>query len=81
MRELEQCVHNIMIRGAYRPLEPAAAVSPSPHRLPTADEVLQHYCASVQAQTGNYLETARLLDLDPRTVRRKVSAWTRRGRG
>ncbi len=81
MRELEQCVYNIMIRGAYRPLEPAVAPSPSPQGLPTADEVLQHYCASVHAQTGSYLETARLLDLDPRTVRTKVSAWRRRARG
>jgi hypothetical protein len=28
-----------------------------------------------------HIETARILDLDPRTVRTKVDAWTRRQRG
>jgi DNA-binding NtrC family response regulator len=80
MRELEQCVRNIVFRGAYWPAQPAAA-GRAAQPMPTADELLQHYCASVQAQTRNYHETGRLLHLDPRTVRTKVSAWSRRQRG
>ena len=38
----------------------------------TADEVLQHYCTTVYVQTGSYEETARRLQLDRRTVKRKV---------
>jgi hypothetical protein len=37
----------------------------------TADEVLQHYCTTVYVQTGSYEETARRLQLDRRTVKRK----------
>jgi hypothetical protein len=46
----------------------------------TAEDLLQRYCALVHAETGSYLETARRLGLDRRTVRAKVSAWTRRER-
>ena len=46
----------------------------------TADDLLQRYCALVHAETGSYLETARRLGLDRRTVRAKVGAWTRRER-
>jgi hypothetical protein len=81
MRELGQCVRNILIRGAYWPPPPTAGDTQATHRTLTADELLQHYCASVHAHTGSYQETARLLQLDPRTVRTKVSAWTRRARG
>jgi len=34
----------------------------------------------VYAQTASYEETGQRLDLDPRTVRAKVSAWSRRSR-
>ena len=85
MRELEQCVRNILIRGEYRPRhigtngteELAQAVRQA---TLTAEELLQRYCALVHAQTGSYLETARRLGLDRRTVRTKVSARTRRQR-
>jgi hypothetical protein len=43
-------------------------------------ELLQRYCAAAHAQTGSYLETARRLGRDRRTVRIKVSAWKRRTR-
>jgi hypothetical protein len=85
MRELEQCVRSILIRGEYRPRRPPA---PGPTGIAevmnggnlTADELLQRYCAMVYAQTGSYEDTARQLDLDPRTARAKVSAWSRRAR-
>src|SRR5207247_1398111 len=48
------------------------------HGTLTADELLQGYCAHVQGQTGNYEETARRLQLNWKTVRAKISAWTQR---
>ena len=38
----------------------------------TADELLRHYCTLVYARTRNYLDTARRLGIDRRTVRAKV---------
>jgi len=79
MRELEQCVRNVMIRGSYRP--PAALAEPrgsDPLLDPirdgtlTADELLRRYCTHVHALTGSYQETARRLGIDRRTVRAKV---------
>jgi hypothetical protein len=78
VRELEQCVRNVMIRGAYHPpsvpradvedefLEALRAGSLS------ADDLLRHYCTHVYLRTGSYIETARRLGLDRRTVRAKV---------
>jgi transcriptional regulator with GAF, ATPase, and Fis domain len=82
VRELEQCLRNILVRGSYRP-RATAPPSASPRRALaqavldgtlTADELLQRYCTLVYAQTGSYLETARRLGLDRRTVRLKVDA-------
>ena len=81
MRELEQCVRSILIRGDYQPLPPVPAGETAEVLWDgglTADEVLQLYCANVHAQTGSYQETARRLGLDRRTVRVKIDAWTRR---
>jgi DNA-binding NtrC family response regulator len=79
MRELEQCVRNVMIRGSYRPagsLGRAAGGDPffDPLRAGTltADELLRRYCTHVHALTGSYQETARRLGIDRRTVRAKV---------
>jgi transcriptional regulator with AAA-type ATPase domain len=79
VRELEQCVRNVMIRGEYRPPRPRAprgagddvAAAMLSGAL-TADELLQRYCTIVYARTGSYVETARRLALDRRTVRAKV---------
>ncbi len=78
-RELEQCVRNVLIRHEYRP--PSAAPIASAERLAadlhagrlTADELLRRYCKVVYAQTRNYEETARRLNLDRRTVKAKVN--------
>ncbi len=79
MRELEQCVRNVMIRGAYRPpaglAEPEASdpfFDPIRAGTLTADELLRRYCTHVHALTGSYQETARRLGIDRRTVRAKV---------
>jgi transcriptional regulator with AAA-type ATPase domain len=77
-RELEQCVRNILIRGRYVPTEaPPADVR---DRLAaefvggqlTAEEMLQRYCTVIYAGTENYVEAARRLGLDRRTVKSKL---------
>lgn len=64
-----------MIRKEYQP----AHVSPGGGAFDaalegslTADELLQRYCTLVYAQTGNYQEAARRLQLDRRTVKSKI---------
>ena len=79
VRELEQCVRNVMIRGSYQP----STAGPRPESRAsfvdalfdgalTADELLRRYCTLVYARTRNYLDTARRLGIDRRTVRAKV---------
>jgi transcriptional regulator with PAS, ATPase and Fis domain len=83
IRELEQCVRNIVIRRDYSPARQTASASAdacdqlwgdiAEERL-TADELLRRYCTLVYATTGSYEATARKLQLDRRTVRAKVDA-------
>jgi len=78
IRELEQCVRNVLVRQEYRPFQPrtlsaheefARAFS---NGTLTADELLRRYCTLVYSQTGSYEETARRLQLDRRTVKSKI---------
>jgi transcriptional regulator with AAA-type ATPase domain len=77
-RELEQCVSNILIHRAYHPAFPDGA-TPG-HDLAdvlskltlTAEELLSVYCTAIHAQTLNYEETARRLNLDRRTVKSRL---------
>ncbi|MFM8224263.1 MAG: sigma 54-interacting transcriptional regulator, partial [Planctomycetaceae bacterium] len=85
IRELEQCVRNVLICGRYVP-QPAAEHSPPGTWPPeiegvarqfarlelTADELLRKYCQHAYRQTGSFERSARLLQLDRRTVRAKV---------
>ncbi len=83
IRELEQCVRNILIRRSYVPARTTAPPAVDFHdqlladiadaRL-TADELLRRYCTLVFTMTGSYEATARKLKLDRRTVRAKVDA-------
>ena len=79
-RELEQCVRNVLVRKEYRPTSRAS--SPWLFDLRegnlTAEELLEAYCAHVYERSGNYLETARRLGLDRRTVKSKVEAYRKR---
>lgn len=76
-RELEQCVRNVLIRRSYRPLRPGPALNTKIERgEATADEVLRGYARRVYALSGSYVETARRLGVDRRTVR----AWLDRER-
>lgn len=84
IRELEQCVRNIMICGHCRPAaSPGNASGHLPAELEalarrmqtvdaTAEEVLQQYCRWAWQQTGSFDNAARRLLLDRRTVRAKA---------
>ena len=79
VRELEQCVRNVMIRQAYCPAR-AESRDEVEELLDgvrdgqwTADELLNRYCKLIHTRTGNYLETARRLNIDRRTVKRRVA--------
>jgi len=84
-RELEQCVRNVMIRGAYQPVTANDAEVgdgqedgfPANFRAGKlkADEVLAYYAALVYRQTGSYEEAARRLGIDRRTVKTRVEAY------
>ncbi len=78
IRELEQCVCNVLIRGSYRPQRkrPAAADDELADdvregRL-TADDLLRRYCTMVYARCGSYEAAAKRLGLDRRTVKARV---------
>jgi transcriptional regulator with AAA-type ATPase domain len=86
IRELEQCVRNVLVRGAYRPAravgpdaEPPLAQQIEQGAL-TADELLERYCTIVYRSSGSYEATARRLGLDRRTVKARVQAAAARGR-
>ncbi len=82
IRELEQCVRNVLIRKQYRPAHVRGTAAHSDFnrsladditegRL-TIDELLRRYCTLVYAQTGSFEATARRLKIDRRTVKAKV---------
>jgi len=85
MRELEQCVRNVMVHGEYHPPPPRRQADAADDlaaelrsgRL-TADEIVERYCHVVYAQTDSARETARRLGRDPRTVRAMLHARRRR---
>jgi len=78
IRELEQCVRNVLVRQEYRPSQPRPLSSHEEFSRAftngtlTADELLRRYCTLVYTQTGSYEETARRLQLDRRTVKSKI---------
>jgi DNA-binding NtrC family response regulator len=86
IRELEQCVRNVLIRRQYHPPQPQSSVSDPVSALAaeirsgsqTADELLSRYCSHVYAQTGSYEATARRVKLDRRTVKAKVDSQAAR---
>lgn len=82
IRELEQCVRNVMIRQQYAPrTDPPKPSKGVPEWLDgvergelTADELVRRYCTATYARLDNYERTAKALGLDRRTVRAKVDA-------
>ena len=78
IRELEQCVRNVVVRGEYVPLRER---QPSGKEIEfarlasaqlTADELLTWYCKLAYAKTGSFVEAAERLGIDRRTLRRRV---------
>jgi len=80
-RELEQCVRNIIIRGAYQPVADDSAggddVFSADFRAGKlkADDVLAYYAALVYRRTGSYEEAARQMGVDRRTVKARVDSY------
>jgi transcriptional regulator with AAA-type ATPase domain len=80
IRELEQCVRSVMLRREYHPA--GDLVSGVDNRQLAAfnegafslEELCRIYCARVYARAGSYLETARRLKIDRRTVKKYVEA-------
>jgi len=73
-RELGQCLRNILIRQEYRPAGAARRRTREEWLSGplTAEELLRRYCTLSYAETGSYEETARRLQLDRRTVKKKI---------
>jgi transcriptional regulator with AAA-type ATPase domain len=84
IRELEQCVRNVVIRGAYHPMGrsgPSEAATQGARGAFAAelvagsldtDQLLARYTALVYHQTGSYEEAARRLAIDRRTVKARI---------
>jgi hypothetical protein len=78
IRELEQCVRNVMIRQEYHPA--GNLVSEIDERLPvkfqegslSLEELCSLYCTHVYSRAGSFVETARRLKIDRRTVKKYV---------
>jgi len=87
IRELEQCLRNVVIHGEYRPRRVPSAEPDAAGELAgslrrgalTADALVQRYAALVYAHTGSLQETARRLGMDWRTVRKLVGPGGRNG--
>jgi len=82
VREFEQCVRSVLVRGHYRPARPraeapAGVVGGLSRRFADgdfdADQLLDAYCTLIYQQTGSYQEAARRLGLDRRTVKSRVN--------
>ena len=80
MRELEQCVRNVLVHGEYRPRRVEPDLPDAADELAvrlrrgtlSADDLLQRYIEVVYAETKSLQETARLIGIDWRTVRAKL---------
>ncbi len=79
-RELEQCVRNIVVHGCYMPPRATASVGAPVQRMReavgegawSADDLLRYYCTYVYGQCNSYVEAARRLGMDRRTVAARV---------
>ena len=82
IRELEQCVRNVMIRKQYHPPSHAQESASSGPRTSlghdvargglSVEQLLNRYCTLVVAETGSYVEAAKRLGIDRRTVKARV---------
>lgn len=80
IRELEQCVRGVLVRGEYLPATQGPTTGQAPWLTHaergdlSADELLTAYCRHVYAQQGGYEPAARVLGLDRRTVKSRVDS-------
>lgn len=83
IRELEQCVRNIMIHNDYLPQQASIdAVPLGGNSIAdklyacelTVDELIGRYCEIAYKKTQSYEKAAELLNLDRRTVKAKIVA-------
>ncbi len=80
-RELEQCVRNVLIRKEYHPPTAAPGAMGDVERLVegmregrlTMAELERGYMRLVYGQTGSYVETARRLGVNRRTVKARLA--------
>ncbi|MGB5366540.1 MAG: sigma 54-interacting transcriptional regulator, partial [Polyangiales bacterium] len=75
MRELEQCVRNLLIHGRYLPATAAPAsgaldalVEQMQNANATLDQVISTYSTWVYQREGNYTRAGQILGVDRRTV-------------
>jgi transcriptional regulator with PAS, ATPase and Fis domain len=79
IRELEQCVRSVMIRREYRPV--SNQIHDQDERMTISfregilslEEICRLYCTHIYASVGSYVETARRLKIDRRTVKKYVA--------
>jgi transcriptional regulator with AAA-type ATPase domain len=80
IRELAQCIRNVLVRREYRPSEPPPACAGACQDFArqvasgslSAEELLSKYATLVYFQAGTYEEAARRLGIDRRTVKARV---------
>lgn len=79
IRELQQCVNNILIRGSYQQLPTQKSLTPQHHLKAatdhgkiSADQLLSDYCKLVYENVRSYEAAATQLGLDRRTVKKWV---------
>ena len=81
IRELEQCIRNVLVRNQYTPIRPTSPINGG---LPEAvrdrrvelNELVQWYCTEVYAESKGYEDAANRLGIDPRTLKSKID-WER----
>ncbi|MBT8368777.1 MAG: sigma 54-interacting transcriptional regulator [Deltaproteobacteria bacterium] len=80
IRELEQCVRNIMIRREYHPAVVKSAgaeenlLASFLQEGLTLDALCGLYCSRVYERVGSYAETARRLGIDRRTAKKYIDS-------
>jgi transcriptional regulator with AAA-type ATPase domain len=78
IRELEQCVRNVMIRREYHPAMGQAGRQENQLQVAlrtgslTLEQLCRAYCKQIYSRAGSYAETARRLQIDRRTVKKYV---------
>ncbi len=77
IRELEQCVRQLLLRKEYRWADDKAAAESDLNRLfedgkITAQQLLNRYCNHLYQQLGTYEAVGRVAGLDRRTVKKYI---------